>query len=314
MGNPGFSLPALQIIASLWGDPVGVYTAPDRRRGRGLARGFSDIKAYSLEKCWPIFQPPSLKIGAAIQRFVDLKPDLVVVAAYGLLIPPEMLSVPKHGFLNIHPSLLPKYRGPSPVPSAILDGVDETGISIMLLDEGFDTGPVLAREATKIFHGEKADALTRRLFEMGARLLAECAPRWIDCRISPQPQDSRLATYTAKLSREDGRVDWQESAPMLCRRFRAYTPWPGLYTSWRGKRLRLLDAEELSTQEGIPQPGKYTPGVVEVRSEAPDALAIQAGGGTTLLVRRLHMEGRRAQGAAEFLRGYPQIVGERLPS
>ena len=313
MGNPGFSLPALQITHSLWGGPVGVYTAPDRRRGRGLTRGFSDIKAYSLEKCWPIVQPPSLKGETAIQQFIDLKPDIVVVAAYGLLIPPEMLSVPKHGFLNIHPSLLPKYRGPSPVPSAILDGLEETGVSIMLLDEGFDTGPVLARVATKILPGEKADALTRRLFEMGARLLAENAPRWIDGCISPQPQDPNVATYTAKLSREDGRVDWQESATMLCRRFRAYTPWPGLYTSWRGKRLRLLDVEELPTRDEKLQPDNSAPGAVGVHSEAPDAIAIQAGGGTSLLVRRLQMEGRRAQEAAGFLRGYPQIIGERLP-
>ena len=314
MGNPGFSLPALQVIHSLWGGPVGVYTAPDRRRGRGLARGFSDIKAYSLENCWPILQPSSLKVDAAIQQFIDLQPDIVVVAAYGLLIPPEMLSVPKHGFLNIHPSLLPKYRGPSPVPSAILDGVEGTGVSIMLLDEGFDTGPVVAQEATKILPGEKADALTQRLFKMGARLLAESVPRWIDGRISLQPQDPDVATYTAKLTREDGRVDWRESATMLCRRFRAYTPWPGLYTSWREKRLRLLDAEELPASEEKPETVESSPGVVGVHSDAPDAIAIRAGGGTTLLVRRLQMEGRRAQAAAEFLRGYPQIVGERLPN
>ncbi len=314
MGNPGSSLPALQITHSLWGDPVGVYAAPDRRRGRGLARGFSDIKAYSLEKCWPIFQPPSLKIAAVIQQFIDLRPDIVVVAAYGLLIPPEMLSVPKHGFLNIHPSLLPKYRGPSPVPSAILDGVEETGVSIMLLNEGFDTGPVLAREATKILPGERADALTQRLFEMGARLLAESAPRWIDGRIIPQPQDPDVATYTAKLTREDGRVDWTESASILCRRFRAYTPWPGLYTRWRGKRVRLLDVEELPTPEEKPQTAKSAPGAVEAYPASPDAFVVQAGGDSTLLVRRLQMEGRRPQAAAEFLRGYPQIIGERLPS
>lgn len=314
MGNPGFSLPALQAVHTCWGDPVGVYTAPDRRRGRGLAKGFSDIKAYSLEKCWPIFQPSSLKRGSAVQEFIDLQPDLVVVAAYGLLIPTEMLSVPKHGFLNIHPSLLPKYRGPSPVPSVILDGVEETGVSIMLLDEGFDTGPVLAREATKILPGEKADALAERLFKMGARLLVKSVPRWTGGCISPQPQDPDVATYTAKLSREDGRVDWTESATMLSRRFRAYTPWPGLYTSWRGNRLRLLDVEELSTSVEKPQPDNPAPGVVAVHSEATDAIAIQAGGGTTLLVRRLQMEGRRAQGAGEFLLGYPQIIGERLPS
>lgn len=322
MGNPAFSLPALETAHSLWGDPVGVYTAPDRRRGRGLAKGFSDIKAFSLDKCWPVFQPPSLRSKAAIQQFIDLKPDLVIVAAYGLLIPPEMLKAPEHGFINIHPSLLPKFRGPSPVPSAILDGVEQTGVSLMMLDEGMDTGPVLAQQSTKIFPGEKADALTHRLFEMGARLLAESAPQWIDRRISPQPQDPNLATYTAKLSREDGRVDWTETDDMLCRRFRAYTPWPGLYTYWRGKRLRLLDVEELPPSNTIDSPTPApvepsqspAPGSVGILPEAPAAIAIEAGGGATILVRQLQLEGRRPQSAAEFLRGYPQIIGERLPN
>ena len=244
MGNPAFSLPVLEAMHSCWGDPVGVYTAPDRRRGRGLSRGFSPLKAYSLERGWPLFQPSSLKGSAAIQQFIDLSPDLVVVAAYGLLIPPPMLSVPKHGFINIHPSLLPRYRGPSPVPSAILDGAEETGVSLMLLDQGLDTGPVLAQEATKILPGEKADALILRLFHAGARLLAESAPLWINSRLSPKPQDPAQATHTSKLTREDGHADWRENADLLCRRFRAYAPWPGLYTHWLGKRLRLLDVEE----------------------------------------------------------------------
>ena len=176
MGNPAFSLPVLQSLHSCWGDPVGVYTAPDRRRGRGLRKGYSEIKAYSIEKGWPVYQPSSLNCPKSTQHFRDLAPEIVVVAAYGLLIPSEMLDVPRHGFINIHPSLLPHYRGPSPVPSAILDGVDETGVSLMLLDRGWDTGPVLAQESTKILPGERADALTRRLFQMGAQLLTEHAP------------------------------------------------------------------------------------------------------------------------------------------
>ena len=315
MGNPGFSLPALQAVHSCWGDPVGVYTAPDRRRGRGLAKGYSDIKAYSLRKNWPVFQPSSLRRESAIQQFRELSPDLAVVAAYGLLIPPEMLSVPRHGFLNIHPSLLPRYRGPSPVPTAILDGAMETGVSLMLLEEGLDTGPVVAQRATKLLPGEMADALTLRLFQMGAELLQETAPRWIDGLISPSPQDDELATYTAKLSREDGRVDWREAAEMLCRRLRAYTPWPGLYTQLQGKRLRLLEVGELTQpMAGKEKADASAPGVVGIHPGAPDAIAVGTGGGTLLLVRRLQIEGRRAQNAAEFLRGYPQIIGEQLPS
>ena len=322
MGTPAFSLPALQAVSACWGDAVGVYTSPDRRRGRGLSKGFSDIKAYSLERGWPVFQPMSLRGEPAVGQFQDLAPDLVVVAAYGLLIPPEMLSVPKHGFINIHPSLLPRYRGPSPVPSAILDGVDETGVSLMLLDQGLDTGPVLAQEATKIEPGERADALTLRLFQMGARLLADCAPQWIDRSIVPQPQDSTLSTYTSKLTREDGRVDWRESAELLARRFRAYTPWPGLFTYWQGKRLRLLDVEEWSCSasvgtsrfEGEGLRSSNGTGVVRVMPGVPSSLVIEAGMGTCLRVNRLQLEGRLPQGADEFLRGYPQIVGERLPS
>ena len=326
MGTPAFSLPAIEAMHSCWGDPVGVYTAPDRRRGRGLSRGFSPLKAYSLERGWPIFQPPSLKGAAAIQQFIDLSPDLVVVAAYGLLIPPEMLGVPKHGFINIHPSLLPRYRGPSPVPSAILDGVEETGVSLMLLDRGLDTGPVLAQKATKILPGEKADALTLRLFQTGARLLAESAPLWIDRHIIPKPQDPSLATFTSKLTREDGQVDWRENAAMLCRRFRAYTPWPGLYTHWRGKRLRLLDVEECSPSVAADQPNdgpnqppeemveKNSPGAVGLSRETPGVLVVEARGDTRLMVRQLQLEGRRPQPAADFLRGHPQFLGARLPS
>ena len=240
--------------------------------------------------------------------------------------PPEMLGVPKHGFINIHPSLLPRYRGPSPVPSAIFDGVEETGVSLMLLDQGLDTGPVLAQQATKILPGEKADALTLRLFNVGARLLAESAPLWIDGHIIPKPQDLSLATFTSKLTREDGQVDWRENAAMLCRRFRAYTPWPGLYTHWRGKRLRLLDVEECSPSVAVSQQtdgraqfqeslqGEKSPGAVGLSRETPSVLVVKAGDDTRLMVRQLQLEGRRPQPAADFLRGHPQFLGARLPS
>ena len=315
MGNPTFAIPALNAVYSCWGIPVGVYCAPDRRKGRGLSKGFSPVKTFAIENEWPVFQPSSLRNTTEIQNFINLSPEIVVVAAYGLLIPPQMLTVPKYGFLNIHPSLLPRYRGPSPVQSAIIKGDEATGVSLMLLEEGLDTGPVLAQETTRILPGETAEELTIRLFEQGARLLAKSAPLWIDRRISPKAQDPDLATHTSKLMREDGRVNWQETAGMLCRRFRAYTPWPGIYTQWRGKRLRLLDVEESSTtieSEHIPQRGEA--GVVSSHTGDRDAILIKAGDGTRLMVRQLQLEGKRAQTAAEFLRGYPRLIGEQLPS
>ena len=321
MGNPAFAAPVIEAAHGLWGDPVGVYTAPDRRRGRGLGKGISDIKAISLDRCWPVFQPRSLKNEAAARQFEGLAPDVVVVAAYGLLIPKDMLGVPKHGFINIHPSLLPRYRGPSPVPAAILDGQETTGVSLMLLDAGMDTGPVLARRSTRIQPGERADGLTARLFRMGAELLTEFAPGWVEGRLQPQPQDASLATYTAKLAREDGLVDWRESASMIHRRFRAYTPWPGLYTFWGEKRLRLLDVDVREGDAAAETPvvgtkaesgGENRPGEAFASRAKGGAVGVWCGDGGRLLVRQLQLEGRRAQSAAEFLRGYPGLVGAQL--
>ena len=240
---------------------------------------------------------------------MELAPDLVIVAAFGRIVPTELLNAPKHGFVNVHPSLLPKYRGPSPVVTAILEGVEETGVSLMLLDEGIDSGPVLAQQHTPIWPNEMADNLTTRLFEMGGGLLAKTLPLWMEGQITPAAQDHTLATYTNKIVKGDGEVDWEEDAASVVRRIRAFTPWPGLYTRWRGRVLKLLSLEALSGKM-VCNPGT----VIALADPIPGSIAIVAGGGSMVKIGDLQLEGRRVQTAEEFLRGYPDFPGSHLLS
>ena len=239
------------------------------------------------------------------------EPDVIIVAAYGKLLPPAVLKLPGHGCLNIHPSLLPRYRGPSPVVSAILDGVSTTGVSLMLLDEGMDTGPVIAQQEHALDGSETAGDLTMQLFETGVELLVETLEPWVNGRLQAVSQDESEATVTSKLERNDGRADWKMTALELERRRRAYTPWPGLFTQWQDKTLRLVDVcagEVLACCELPEQP---PPGKV-VNLPVKD---VPAGIGTAdgiLGVRRLQLEGRRAVPSAEFVRGYPDFIGSRL--
>ncbi len=305
MGTPACAAPALNSLLRSGETVVGVYTAPDRPKGRGRLEGFSPVKELALERGLPLFQPSSLRSAEARREFSALAPDVAVVAAYGYIIPPGMLRVPPLGFVNVHPSLLPRYRGPSPVVTALLDGVDETGVTLILLDEGLDSGPILARRSARVAPGETAPALTMRLFELGADLLAGTLPRWRDGQLAAEAQDDSLATFTRKIVKTDGLVDWTEDAETLCRRYRAFTPWPGFFTQWRGETLKLLDVSPAPSGAG------GTPGRVV---DLGDGVGVVAGDGRPLAVGRLQMEGRRVQKAEEFRRGYPQFVGSLLPS
>jgi methionyl-tRNA formyltransferase len=254
-----------------------------------------------------VFQPPTLRSARAQAQLAELKPEVMVVAAYGLLLPPAVLSIPPHGCLNLHPSLLPKYRGPSPVVAALLEGDAATGVTLMLLDQGMDTGPLIAQRQRAVAPEDTAQSLTEALFRLGAALLLETLPDWVAGRVTPQPQDEARATVTRKVERADGLARWDLSATDLDRRRRAYTPWPGLYTHWQGQVLKLLDTAALpapssgTNQAGlvVPLPGAGTPvGIVTAEG--------------VLGLNTVQLEGRRPVSAAEFLRGYPQFVGSQL--
>ena len=305
MGTPDFALPALDALDAAGCDIVAVYTQPDRRAGRGKRATPSPVKQAALERGLPVYQPASLRRDPdACRQLAELAPHFIVVAAYGLFLPAETLALPPFGALNIHPSLLPLYRGPSPVPSAILAGDTATGVSLILLDEGMDSGPVLAQRETPIGADETAIDLTARLFEMGATLLADTLPAWRARRIAPAPQDESRATITRLLSREDGAIDWHMPAAQIARQVRAYHSWPSAFTHWNGKLLKIIEARAVDAPLAV--------GIAPGSAIAlPQGVAIAAGEGA-LLPLTLQLEGRRAVSAAEFTRGYPDFIGAIL--
>ena len=305
MGTPEFSVPSLvQLIESGY-RVVAVYTQPDRPEGRGRAAAPSPVKKAALEHGLDVVQPASLREPAEVERLAALKSDVIVVAAYGQILPQSVLDIPAYGCLNVHPSLLPRYRGATPVPAAILAGDEETGVTIMLMDAGMDTGPTLSQFVVDIEPEDTTASLTIRLARAGARLLGETLPLWLDGSLTPQPQDASKATYTAPITKADGVIDWRMPAGELWRRVRAFYPWPVCQTRWRGKLLRILEAVPLHKKA-------KTPGrVVELGPGQPAVVGVETGDGVLGLLR-IQREGKRAMTADEFLRGQRGFVGEIL--
>ena len=305
MGTPDFALPVLSALLDADHDVTGVYTRPDKPAGRGKQPSAPPVKQLALERGLPVYQPPSLKPQDVHRQMAALSPDMIVVGAYGRLIPANILGLPLLGCLNVHPSLLPRYRGPSPVAWAILNGADITGVTIIKLDEGMDSGPIVASRETRIGPEETAGALTARLFEMGASLLVEILPGWGRGHIEARPQDDSQATVTKLLSRGDGKIDWELGAEQIARRVRAYYPWPGTFTHWDGRVLKIIQARVVEPAAFHGQP----PGMVV---SLPDGgLGIAAGGGV-LEVLRLQLEGRKALAATDFIQGYAEFVGSSV--
>lgn len=311
MGSPNYVVGVLGTILGQGHEVVGVYTQPDKIAGRGRSAMPTPVKSFALSRGLQVLQPASFRVDEAQRELALLEPDLVVVAAYGKLLPPEVLELPRHGCLNIHPSLLPRFRGPSPVASAILEEEDPTGTTIMLLDEGMDTGPVLAaRELWGWTGSATAQQLTEKLFDLGTEMMAEVLPGWLDGAIIPQAQDPARATSSRKLDKADGEADWTLTARELERRCRAFTPWPGLYTTWGGKVLKVLSTRVVDDYTATGGAGP-TPGTVV--SDTGYGIGVATGGGV-LALSSLQLEGKRAISAGEFLRGYPELVGATLPS
>ena len=304
MGTPDFSVPALEQLISSEHRVSAVYAQPDKPAGRGRATSVPPVKRVAQEHGIDVYQVISFKEAGAVESLAGLNPDVIVVAAYGLILPPEVLAIPPYGCINIHPSLLSRHRGPTPIPAAILAGDDWTGVSIMLMDEGVDSGPVLTQRRVEIAPQDTTGTLTEKLAHVGADLLMETLPRWLSKSIAPQPQREEDATCTELISKSDGEIDWQLPAYQIWRRVRAYNPWPGCYTTWRGKRIRVNDA--------LPMPGdRGEPGRVLSLDEGE--VAVQTGEGILMLLT-VQMEGKKQMCADEFLRGQRDFIGSSLPS
>jgi len=301
-GSAAFSVPTLEALVAAGYDVVAVYTQPDRPAGRGRQESYGPVKEAALRHGLPVYQPRSLKREAALAEFHALAPDVVVLAAYGLLFPQTFLDVPPHGSLNVHPSLLPRWRGPAPIVAALLAGDTTTGSTIFLMDAGMDTGPILAQREADIGPDVTAGALTARLAQHGAELLRDTLPAWLERKLVPQPQDEARATYSRMLTKEDGLLDWSRPAEELARRVRAFNPWPSTYTSWNGQTLKVLEAR--AHPDGQGDPGRV------VRLHARETAVSTARGSLALL--RVQLEGKRALPIQDFVRGQPRFLGSRL--
>src|SRR5579884_419720 len=315
MGTPQFAVPALEALIEHRApgrllpegyEIVTVITRPDKPVGRGKEIVYSPVKQAALAHNIPVWQPGSFKKPENAEALGALAADLYVVAAFGQILPQNVLNQPRYGSLNIHASLLPKYRGVSPISEAILQGERETGVTIMLMDAGIDTGPLLLQKSIPIMDDDTTGSLTAKLADLGAQALLEALPGWIAGTITPQPQGESPTPYTHMLRKEDGAINWHAPAEVLWRQVRAYSPWPGAYTSWRGKLLKIVESHpDMASSDA-------RPGVVLVR-KARGQQQLAAGTGEGLLViERLQLEGKKALSADEFLRGYPQIAGEVL--
>jgi methionyl-tRNA formyltransferase len=315
MGTPRFAVPALEALIKNSApdalvpdglDIVTVVTRPDKPAGRGREIVFSPIKQSALAHAIPVWQPGSFKKAENSAALADYHADLYIVAAFGQILPQKVLDQPRYGTLNIHASLLPLYRGPDPIAEAIVQGGRETGVSIMLLDAGIDTGPVLLSKSMSLTGEETTGTLTEQLAELGAQALVAALPLWIAGKIAPRPQNGEKATHTHLLTKEDGEITWSLPAAVLARKVRAYQPWPTAFTHWRGKVVKIIAAQTLNVELDA------VPGTVSVQEEAGHKVLAVATGAGLLLVKQLQLEGKKALSAEEFLRGYVQIVGEVL--
>ena len=312
MGTPEFAVPVLEALLGAPDVEVpGVVTPPDRPRGRGRNPVQSPVKSYALAQGLPVLQPQSLRPEAAQRAMASLSPDVIVVAAYGRILPPPVLALPPHGCLNLHPSLLPRHRGPAPVVTAILESDRSTGVTLMQLDRGMDTGPLISSQQVELTGSEDAESLTWRLFQLGARLLLHDLGPWVAGELTARPQIDAESTVTHKVERDDGRADWTMSAEQLERRCRAYKPWPGLYTQWDGKILKLLDVTAPEPEGGTGDVGDLPPGSVAQTDWGEAPFGVVTGRGI-LGLKNVQLEGRKAVTAAEFARGFPGILGAQL--
>jgi methionyl-tRNA formyltransferase len=299
-GSPDFALPSLDALVGAGHEVVLAVSQPARPVGRSGAPADPPVARRARELGLGVFQPPTLKDEAAFARLADAAADLFVVVAYGKILAQRVLDLPRLGCVNVHGSLLPRWRGASPVQAALLSGDAETGVSIMRMEAGMDTGPVYAIARTPIAGGEDAGSLSGRLARDGAALLVATLPRIAAGEAVPVAQDDALATLCPKIRREDGQADFTREAADLVRRLRAFTPWPGLFAFRAGKRVKLLEARESDGREGA------APG--EVLS-AGDEIVVACGRGA-LALARLQAEGRKPLDAGAFSRGERVVPGE----
>ncbi len=290
MGSPEFALPSLRALAGSY-NMAGVITQPDRASGRGRELKPPPVKRLALELGIPVMQPEKLRAPEAMEQLRAWQPDLIVVAAFGQILKPEVLDLPRYGCLNVHASLLPRWRGAAPINAAILHGDEETGVTIMKMDVGLDTGAMLAKRSMRIPTDGTAGSVTDALAHLGADLLIESLPRWLAGAITPEPQDDSLSTYAPMLKKDEGRLDFTRNAHELERQVRAMNPWPGAFMDFDGETLKIHRAH---VEEGNASVGE--------RLTLANQPAIGAGGGL-LVLDEVQPAGKKSMSGKSFLVG-----------
>lgn len=299
MGSPAFSVPVLEALVAAGHEIVAVYTQPPRPAGRGKKQRPCPVHARALALTLDVRHPASLKEAEEQAAFSELRADAAVVVAYGLLLPQELLDAPAHGCLNIHASLLPRWRGAAPIHRAIMAGDRETGICIMQMEAGLDTGPVLYQETISIAPDETTAALHERLSDLGARLIVQSLKDL--SQLQARPQSSVGICYAQKIDKSEAQIDWSLPAEILDRQIRGLSPFPGAWAMLRGERVKFLGSALISCEQPLASAGTVL----------DDDLGIACGSGA-LRITRLQRAGKSAQSSAEFLRGTPVIAGEQL--
>jgi len=303
MGTAPFTCPALKDLLERGGGLVGVFTQPDRPQGRGLRVKVSPVKALALENNLPVYQPERINRDESFELIKKLSPDLIVVAAFGQILSQRILDIPKKGCLNVHASLLPKYRGAAPINQVIIQGEKATGITTMLMDKGLDTGDILIQRKIGILPEENAGELHDRLAELGAETLIETIKKWEKGELTPRKQKESESTFAPLFKKEDGLIDWEKPAEMIYNQIRGMNPWPGAYTLLKGEILKIFRTSKI-IKNSHKEPGT----VLETTDEGILVRASE----NCLLLTEIQLQARKRMNAAQFLRGHPIPVGNRL--
>jgi len=300
-GTSNVALPVLEILYQHH-DIAAVVTSPDAATGRKQTLSESPVSVLAKEMELPLLKPQEVKGNTEFAKQLEsYKADIFVVVSYGKILPAGVINLPPHKTLNVHFSLLPKYRGASPIQGALLNGDEQTGTSIFVLDEKMDTGPIVAQKTFPIDPDDNFITLSQKLANFSAKLLLDVLPKYASGEITPLPQDGSLATYTKIIGKQDGQVFWQGSADRVYNQFRAFYPWPGIWTEWNGKKLKILDCEP--TGQAL---SALEPGTVEKDG------SVCCGKSSALRLKIVQLEGKNQVGIKDFLNGYPQFAGSRL--
>ena len=302
IGTPDFSIPSFKsLITDDDFDIISVVTQPDRKAGRKQIMVSPPVKIEAEKNSIPVFQPD--KIIDIKDEIFDLKPDLIIVIAYAQIIPESILEIPKYGVVNVHGSILPKYRGASCVQAAILNGDKKTGVTIMKMDKGLDTGPILTHDEISVSENDTGGSLYSALSELGAKILAPTIKKYINGTIKPVSQDNDEASYVGLLKKKDGEIDWAKNADEIKRHTRAMFPWPGAFTKIDNKNLKILEVENL-----IPDINDKEVGVLFLDN---DKLLVQCGRGS-LVIDKLQIEGKKEMSSKDFILGYKKYINLKL--